>query len=223
MSLKSTNFLVSIVDTNFSMFKQNDEQAQFIEKIAEHIKRLEEISDGHHFYIDDVAFEALGQMGFPLRFTRVFTKHIDIIKRSNDYRVHDINELAAIINTKEKFMPNTQVFFIGSSDFLLKCAKYSKKLLLTVVNRQFDESIVIDKFPLAEMKEIFHKRESIQPELLEQIKLYKKMKQKRTSNQKDVTIADNGLKIIQDVKVEHMDAADDIMNTPDYMFYEFRK
>lgn len=217
-----TNFLVATVDKNFNMFTNSeDDKPQFIAKIAEHVKRLEEISDTHHFFIDDIAFEAFGRTGFPLRFTRVFSKNKLAISQSTEYRLHDMSELEAIVQTKERFSPNVQIFFIGSSDFLTKCQKYAKKLLLTVVKVDTDESTVIDKLPVEILQAVYKKRREIKPELLEQIKLYKKMKLKQIPKQ-TVEIADNGMKVITNVAPK-ISIEDQILNTPDYMFYEYRK
>ena len=219
--MKSTNFLVATIDNNFNMFKQVEGSPTFIDRIAEHIKRLEEISEGHHFFIDEHAFKALGETNFPLRFTRVFSTNPDSLKRSTDYRVQHIDTLSDTIASKDKFSPNVQIFFIGTSDFLLTCSKWSKKLLLTVVNRDWsDNALIIDKFPLEQLSKVFKKRRTIEPELLAQIKAYKILKQKKLVAPKETIIADNGMKIIQDVVLPDFDASDEILNTPDYIFYE---
>lgn len=223
--MKSTNFLVATVDKNFNLFRDNEGEPLFIERIAEHIKRLEEISDGHHFYIDELVFRALGSSNFPLRFTRVFSNNPDELKRSQDYRIHHTSELADIVNSKDRFSPNVQIFFLGGSEFLELASRWSKKLLLTVVDRDWtNNSIIIDKFPLEAMQNIFQRRREIEPELLDKIKAYKALKAKQTGMKLTETIiADNGMKIIQPVIAPAFDVADDILNTPDYKFFEYRK
>lgn len=222
--MQSTNFLVAIIDQNFNMFKTVEGQPKFIEKIAEHTKRLEEISDGHHFYIDETAFKALGETQFPLRFTRVFSENPNALKQSTEYRIHHISELEDTVASKDRFSKNVQIFFIGSSEFLLRSAKFSKKMLITSVKRDNTETAnVTDKFPLEEMKLIFKRRRAIVPELLDQIKQYKEIKAKRAQSKIQTSIAPNGMKITQEIVVPVYDASDEILNTPDYHFYEYRR
>lgn len=222
--MNSTNFLIATIDKNFNMYKVKEGKISFIEHIAEHIKRLEEISENHHFFIDEFAFEALGRKNFPLRFTRVFAKDPELVASSKSYRVHDINELKNIVMSKDKYSPDTQIFFIGGDEFLLAASSFSKKLLLTVVDKNYDDNVtnIASKLPLNEFKEIFSKRRDIHPEMLEQIKAYKQIVAKKKQVQK-VTIADNGMKIISTQTVEEFDPNDDILNTPDYMFYEYSR
>lgn len=222
--MNSVNFLVALIDQNFNMFKTVENSPKFIANIAEHVKRLEELSDGHHFYIDETAFKALGESQFPLRFTRVFSSNPELLKQSTSYRVHDMKMLEDTIMSKERFSANVQIFFIGGSDFLKKTSKYAKKLLLTVVNETYDDNHVIsDKFPLDFMTDVFNKRHTIEPELLAQIKLYKMMKAKQKQSPTETIITDNGMKLTQPVEVPEISVVDDILNTPDYKFFEYRK
>jgi hypothetical protein len=221
--MTSTNFLVATIDRNFNMFKEVEGTPTFIEHIAEHIKRLEEISENHHFYIDDVAFNALGGKNFPLRFTRVFTESPKDIEKSKNWRVHRMDELRATIMSKEKFSPDVQIFFIGSSDFLKKASSYAKKLLLTVVDKDYTgKSNVTDTFPLDSMKSLFSKRRFIEPEMLEQIKKYKEVIQK-TKSKTETIVSDNGMIITREVEAPVIQDDDVILNTPDYKFYEYSK
>lgn len=222
--MNSTNFLVAIIDQNLNLFKQTDGQPKFIEKIAEHTKRLEEISENHHFYIDDLAFKALGENQFPLRFTRVFSNNPESLQQSINYRLHNISELADTVASKDRFSPNVQIFFIGGSEFLKSAAKYAKKMLVTSVKRDHTvTAMIIDKFPLEDMKKVFRRRHGIKPELLDQIKQYKAIKAKRNVAKMETIIAPNGMKITSEIVVPEYDASDEIMNTPDYHFFEFSR
>lgn len=225
--MKSTNFLVATIDKNFNMFKHipdADTRISFIENIAEHIKRLEEISDTHHFYIDEIAFEALGRKNFPLRFTRVFSHNPERISLSTSYRVQHMNTMKKTIASKERFSPDTQIFFIGSSKFLLEASKYAKKLLLTVVDRAYEPNTtqIVDTFPIEDMQQIFFKRRSIHPEMLEQIKEYKEIVRKQKPKV-STTVLPNGMKMIEKNEDPIIDPDDEILNTPDYMFYEYSR
>ena len=221
--MQSTNFLVATVNKQFNMFTASEDGAiQFIANIAEHVKRLEEISDQHHFYIDDAAYYAMNKSGVPLRFTRVFSKNPELLQQSTDYRLHNINELDGIVAAKERYSPNVQIFFIGSSEFLTKCQKYAKKLLLTVVDKEIAESTAIDNFPLEALSNVYKKRREIKPELLEQIKKYKAIKMKQLPKF-ETEIAENGMKITKAVDLSKISIEDQILDTPDYNFYEYRK
>ena len=221
--MQSTNFLVATVNKQFNMFTTSEDGTiQFIANIAEHVKRLEEISDQHHFYIDDAAYYAMNKSGVPLRFTRVFSKNPELLQQSTDYRLHNINELDGIVAAKERYSPTTQIFFIGSSEFLTKCQKYAKKLLLTVVDKEIAESTAIDNFPLEALANVYKKRREIKPELLEQIKKYKAIKMKQLPKF-ETEIAENGMKITKAVDLSKISIEDQILDTPDYNFYEYRK
>jgi hypothetical protein len=218
-----SNFLVATIDKEFNMFKIQNGSKHFIENITEHIKRLEEISEGHHFFIDDSAFEALGKTNFPLRFTRVFSSRPEELGQSTNYRLHHLDELEYIIESKNKYSPNVQIFFIGNSDFLKLTSRWSKKLLLTVVGSSHDNSLVVDKFPLEEMQKIFKRRYTIEPELLDMIKQYKEIKRKQEISKTETLILENGMKMTKAITLPEKKASDDIMNTPDYCFYEFSR
>jgi len=219
----SMNFLVATVDLNFNLFRESESEIMFIERIAEHIKRLEEISEGHHFYIDEMAFEALGSKNFPLRFTRVFAKDGHTVPSSRNYQTHKWEELSKIVSAKNQYSPNCQIFFIGGSEFLEHAAKFSKKLLLTVIDREYAiDGEVVDKLPLEVMQKRFKKRRTIHPEMLEKIKQYQEMMRKK-SQKTEVEIADNGMKIIKPVTAPIIDPIDTLLNTPDYKFYEYSR
>lgn len=221
--MRSTNFLVATIDRNFNMWKFSDEKLQFIEHIAEHVKRLEEISENHHFYIDETAFKALGEKNFPLRFTRVFSRQPGKVEKSKNWRVHDMNELSSVISAKERFSPDVQIFFIGTADFLETCTSYARKLLLTVVDKNYTLADgVVDKFPLESIKQKFHKRRSIKPEMLDQIKKYKEIIN-RTSSKIETIVTDNGMLMKREVEAPTIQEDDQILNTPDYMFYEYSR
>lgn len=223
--MKSTNFLIATIDRNFNLFKTDEQGSfQFIESIAEHIKRLEELSDGHHFFIDEAAFRSLGSKNFPLRFTRVFVNNKWDIKANVAYRVESMSDLDGIVASKDRFSPNTQIFFIGDAEFLTRAAKHARKLLLTVVDKEYGPDTPdqqFTKFPLEEMKSQFTKRIEIKPELLDQIKQYRKIVQQKVVSK--TTIAPNGMRVIQQVEQPEQSTVDTILNTPDYMFYEYSK
>ena len=131
--------------------------------------------------------------------------------------------LSDTVASKDRFSPNVQIFFIGSSEFLLKASPYAKKLLLTVVNRNNTDKLnILDKFPLNDFAKIFRKRKHIDSEMLDQIKQYRKImaiKREKT----ETVIADNGMKITQEVQPQEITIIDEILNTPDYKFFEYRK
>lgn len=219
------HFLAAVTTKNLQMFRFDNESRSLkvSVEIVEHLNRLLEISDNCHFYFDEDAFEAFGSSGFPQRFTRVFVKpeHFNSFKRGKFYRVHRIDELKNTIEAKDFFSPEIKVFFIGNSDFLKRSAEFANKLLLTVVDAEITESENSNyRFPLNEMKKIFHKRRDIQPEMLEMIKKFRKNKKRQ--NEERFEIADNGMKIYKQ-PVEETKLYDSLIDTPDYMFYEYAR
>lgn len=210
------NFLVAVINKSFNMFVPTSNGYQPIAHIDEHFSRLTELSENCHIYMDDLAFKAFGEKTLPNRFTRVFVNHKDFDKTaSTQFRLHHMEELDNIIKRKEFYEKNTRTFFIGSPEFLKLCAKYSDTILLTVVDTSNKPSAL--NFP-EELQPFFNSRKTIKPEMLETIREYRKMVIPKDT----VEIADNGMKIIKKANIEEL-SQNDMLFTPDYMFYEMRK
>lgn len=221
MKMKNDNILVSLFNKQEIMFVESEKGVEVVNNIKEHIDRLTELSENQHIYMDDVAFKALGTL--QNRFTRVFTNKKNFEKGANlKFRLHHSSELHSIVEMKMVYEPETKIFFIGSSNFLLKCSKYCNLMLATVCESTIDktEYTYVDKIP-TELKEQFTKRRDIHPEKADEIRAYKKLKARELEGL-NVTYADNGMKII-DTSLSKIDKSNPLLSQPDYMFYEFRK
>lgn len=220
------HFLTAITTKDLQIFKHNEETGEIKNSydIVEHANRLLEISEDHHFYMDEDAFKAFGSNGFPQRFTRVFVDEskVEFFPKSLFYRVHSLKEIKKSVEIKDFYAPDTKIFFIGNANFLKTCSEFSNKLLLTVVDKTSENQNIKDehKLPLEDLKIHFSKRKDIEPEMLQMIKEYKKKMIKKLEEK--VEIADNGMRIIR-TDQEQDKLLDPILDTPEYFFYEYTR
>ncbi|BBI90573.1 hypothetical protein HYO65_gp181 [Tenacibaculum phage PTm1] len=211
------NFTVALFDKNYNLFTKTNGLQKPVFKIPEHDTRLHEISEECHFYIDEEMYMTLDCQGVPFRYTKVFVdnpKQFTNNKYCTFYRKSDFVEQVKKYNT---LYENKPLFFMGGSEFLSVALKLSNKLLVTYVDTSV--SGAFDKFPLEQAKTFFTGRRKIEPTLLKEVRKHRKELRRKRKNQYE--IAPNGMKVIKEV---HSDKyTSDVLNIPDYMFYEYRR
>lgn len=216
--MENQNFTLALVDKNMNMFidKQNGMLSK-IANIIEHDQRVDEISVDCQFFIDENMYKALGNQGVSFKYTKVFVKNTKEFFSSKYAKVYPIEDLHDHIRKYNTYDKNKPLFLAGGTEFTKIAMKFSSKLLMTVTET-FEEN-GIEKFPMDEAKEIYKGRKEIEPVLLKEIRKYKKDLAHKRSN--EFEIGENGMKIFKEPTQPKF--ATDIMNTPDYKFYEFRR
>lgn len=213
------NFIVALVDKSFNMLATNElGLTTKIANIVEHDSRLDDISQECQFFIDEDMYKALGFQGVPFKYTKVFVENTNDFQNQKSCKFFDIRFLDDQVKKYNSFNQNKPLFFMGGASFSkYVMQKLANKLLLTVVDLNVDNGFC--KFPIDEAKQQFKGRKTIEPVLLKDIKKYKKeFKRKQGQN---FIIAENGAKLFKEP--EEPKYSDEILNTPNYMFYEFRK
>jgi len=216
--MQNQNFTVALVDKSLNLFKRKETgQPQRIYPIIEHDSRLDEISVDCHFYIDEEMYLALGCKGVSWKYTKVFVKNVEEFTNGKYHKFFDIEDLSEHIRAYNKFDKNKPLFLMGGEEFTKTAMKFSSKLLLTTIDEDFEGAY--EKFPLDEAKTIFRGRKKIEPSLLREIRKYKR--ELRHKREQEFEIATNGMKIRKEPQAPQY--TEDVLNTPDYMFYEFRR
>lgn len=199
---------------NFAVITMNkDGKIIYKNDIKEIEKRIEDLTENQHIYIDGEGFSKYNERLAPNRFIRVFVNNVKTFQKGAHLklRLHHFDELNYIIRMKDQYEPNTKVFFMGSPEFLESAEKYIKELLINVINTdETSEDIIPEVF-----KQKFQKRKDIKPQELGNIRKYKSSIRK----EKTIEIADNGMKIVKEKTIE----INDDLNKPDYYFYQFRR
>lgn len=213
------NFIVALIDKSNNIFVKDEENETFkrIYNVLEHDKRIDEFSTECHFYIDEMMYEALGNRGVLFKYTKVFVKDTSKYGRQKGCKFVDIDSFYHHVKNYNDYEENKPLFLMGGSEFLKMSMKISSKMLLTVVDDEINEGF--EKFPMDSAKSTFTGRKQIEPELLEEIRKYRRSTLKHMPQ--NIEIAANGMKIIK--TPEKPKYTDDVMNSPDYMFYEFRR
>lgn len=216
--MENQNFTLVLMDRNQNMFK--DTKNGMLAKIAniiEHDQRVDEISIESQFFIDENMYKALGNQGMPFKFTKVFANNPDEFFDSKYVKIFPISELHEHVRKYNAFDKHKPLFLSGGTEFTKLAMQVSSKMLLTMVDTVVEDGV--EPFPLKHAQLIFNGRREIEPILLKEIRKYKKDLEHKRKN--EFTIGDNGVKVFKEP--EQPAFATDIMNTPDYKFYEYRR
>lgn len=216
--MENQNFTLALVDKNLNMFRDNGNgMLSKIANIIEHDQRVDEISIESQFFIDEHMYKALGNQGIPFKFTKVFVKNPNDYFQGKYVKIIPIEEFNDHVRKYNTFDRHKPLFLAGGTEFTKLAMAVSTKLLMTVVETEVTDGV--QQFPLDVAKTIFKGRREIEPILLKDIKKYKKDLAHKRNN--EFTVGENGVKVFKEP--EQPKFATDIMNTPEYKFYEYRR
>lgn len=202
------NIMVSLVDKNGTMFYEVDGVYKPVYDLEEHLDRLTFMSDQNHIYMDDIAFRAYGEKPLRDKFTRVFTHTKTFAKNaSTKFRIHHMSELNNVVSDKEQYENEKTIFFIGGEKFLQLVAKYCNTSISTVITN-FEcvpegDNVVLEKFPKDIRHYIYGNRKTPSSSYKDNMEFNNKVK--NSSPKPTVTIAENGMKIIDKSVTEYSD------------------
>lgn len=178
--------------------------------IQEINERLENFTNAQHIYLDGECFKEMGERVVNNTFTRVFVDNVKTFDKgaNQKLKLHHLDELNYIVQMKEQYEPQTKIFFLGTPKFLDLVQKYVGSILVNVI----DTEETSNDFVPQSIKETFNKRTDIKPQMYDELK----KKQSEFRSEKEVIIADNGMRIVKEKSSPKQKS--DL-----YYFYSFRK
>lgn len=214
--MENQNFSVALIDNAGNMFKKTElGQIVKIANVLEHESRLDEFSQESQFFIDETMYMALGCQGVPFKYTKVFVNDVSQFTNQKYCKFFPIDEFGDNVRKYNSFDAHKPLFFLGGTEFLKLSMRFSSRLLLTVVDANYESNFEV--FPQEDASSIFKGRRTVQPVLLAEIKKYQRaLKQKR---EQSFIITAGGSKVMTEPSAPKY--TEEVMNTPNYMFYEF--
>lgn len=217
---KNAIIIFAVVDKDYNMYIQNDGKISKVGHVPEHFERMNLMTDGSEFAIDQLEYESNNNKGIPWRFNRVYTECPDDLDKSGVdqrfTRFYSRNDMIDNFRSHETFK-NKPLCVVGSSELLKSVAKYADKIFITRINDDLPkDAIVLDKFPVDTFRQYFTKKEVIQSDRSEALK---KMNSGLRPSDVEIEVISEYIKTTKRVAKEKTDSS----QSSDYYFEIFSK